>query len=86
MFEKDTRRRTKETLAETRQKLPIYSFRQELLNAIRDHQILIVEGETGCGKTTQIPQYLYESVRMFNSNYPVLTSNSPLRLCSRDHY
>ena len=26
------------------------------------HQILIIEGETGSGKTTQIPQYLYESV------------------------
>uniref|UniRef100_A0A4W3GFG3 Activating signal cointegrator 1 complex subunit 3 n=1 Tax=Callorhinchus milii TaxID=7868 RepID=A0A4W3GFG3_CALMI len=31
-----------------------------LLSAVSKHQILIIEGETGSGKTTQIPQYLYE--------------------------
>ena len=41
--------------------MPIFPFRDELLEAVRDHQILIVEGETGTGKTTQIPQYLYEA-------------------------
>lgn len=42
--------------------LPVFPFREELLAAIADHQILIIEGETGSGKTTQIPQYLYEEV------------------------
>lgn len=49
------------TIEETRKSLPIYPFRDELLRAIEDHQVLIVEGETGSGKTTQIPQYLYEA-------------------------
>ncbi|CAJ0924802.1 unnamed protein product [Ranitomeya imitator] len=35
-------------------------YRSDLLQAIADHQILIIEGETGSGKTTQIPQYLHE--------------------------
>ncbi|XP_046842121.1 pre-mRNA-splicing factor ATP-dependent RNA helicase DHX16-like [Xenia sp. Carnegie-2017] len=48
------------TIEETRKSLPIYSYRQSLLDAIKDHQVLIIEGETGSGKTTQIPQYLYE--------------------------
>ena len=34
--------------------------RESLLEAIDEHQVLIIEGETGSGKTTQIPQYLYE--------------------------
>ena len=51
---------TKKTLSETRKSLPIYAYRNELLEAIRDNQILVIEGETGSGKTTQIPQYLYE--------------------------
>lgn len=50
----------KMSIEETRKSLPIYPFREELLKAIADHQVLIVEGETGSGKTTQIPQYLYE--------------------------
>lgn len=43
-----------------RQSLPIFPYRDELLVSIRDHNILIVVGETGSGKTTQIPQYLHE--------------------------
>lgn len=30
--------------------------------AVARHQILVIEGETGSGKTTQIPQYLHEEV------------------------
>lgn len=55
----------KKTLQETRKSLPVYAFREALLDAIKDHQILIIEGETGSGKTTQIPQYLYEAVLHF---------------------
>ncbi|KAM7304015.1 pre-mRNA-splicing factor ATP-dependent RNA helicase DHX16 [Ixodes scapularis] len=53
--------RKKLSLQETRRSLPIFPFREDLLQAIADHQILIIEGETGSGKTTQIPQYLYEA-------------------------
>lgn len=35
--------------------------REDLLKAIAEHQVLIIVGETGSGKTTQIPQYLYEA-------------------------
>jgi len=48
------------TMQETRASLPVFGFRAELLAAIKEHQVIIVEGETGSGKTTQIPQYLLE--------------------------
>ncbi|XP_007238873.2 pre-mRNA-splicing factor ATP-dependent RNA helicase DHX16 [Astyanax mexicanus] len=50
----------KQSIQEVRRSLPVFPYRQDLLNAIRDHQILVIEGETGSGKTTQIPQYLME--------------------------
>jgi pre-mRNA-splicing factor ATP-dependent RNA helicase DHX16 len=43
-----------------RESLPIFKYRDELLQAIRDYQVLVIVGETGSGKTTQIPQYLHE--------------------------
>jgi pre-mRNA-splicing factor ATP-dependent RNA helicase DHX16 len=43
-----------------RKKLPVYVYREEFLAAVKDHQVLILVGETGSGKTTQIPQYLHE--------------------------
>ncbi|KAI5070716.1 hypothetical protein GOP47_0015059 [Adiantum capillus-veneris] len=48
-------------LQEERKTLPIYRYRDELLQAINDHQVLVIVGETGSGKTTQIPQYLHEA-------------------------
>ncbi|CAH0406683.1 unnamed protein product [Chilo suppressalis] len=51
-------KKTNLSLLEQRQSLPIYKLRDELTKAVADNQILIVIGETGSGKTTQITQYL----------------------------
>ncbi|KAM4021231.1 pre-mRNA-splicing factor ATP-dependent RNA helicase DHX16 isoform 1-T3 [Anomaloglossus baeobatrachus] len=48
------------SIQEVRRSLPVFPYRSDLLQAISEHQILIIEGETGSGKTTQIPQYLHE--------------------------
>ncbi|KAL6511543.1 hypothetical protein OROGR_021140 [Orobanche gracilis] len=48
------------TLAQQRQYLPIFSVREELLQVIRENQVVVVVGETGSGKTTQLTQYLHE--------------------------
>ncbi|CAN6452456.1 unnamed protein product [Victoria cruziana] len=48
-------------LQDDRKTLPIYPYREELLQAVEDHQVLVIVGETGSGKTTQIPQYLHEA-------------------------
>nr|CAD7592945.1 unnamed protein product [Timema genevievae] len=54
-------RKTDMTLLEQRQSLPIFKLKDELTKAVTDNQILIVIGETGSGKTTQITQYLAEA-------------------------
>jgi pre-mRNA-splicing factor ATP-dependent RNA helicase DHX16 len=49
------------SMKEIRESLPIYAYRDELLAAIDQFQTLIIVGETGSGKTTQMPQYLAEA-------------------------
>ena len=49
-----------EKILEGRKQLPVYPYREEFLAAVKDHQVLVLVGETGSGKTTQIPQYLHE--------------------------
>ncbi|GJM88475.1 hypothetical protein PR202_ga04543 [Eleusine coracana subsp. coracana] len=51
----------RELLEDERKTLPVYKFKDELLAAVAAHQVLVVVGETGSGKTTQIPQYLHEA-------------------------
>lgn len=41
--------------------LPIYKYKEQLLDLIDKNQIIVLVGETGCGKTTQLPQYLHEA-------------------------
>ncbi|KAL4065767.1 P-loop containing nucleoside triphosphate hydrolase protein [Scleroderma yunnanense] len=48
------------TLKEQREYLPAFACREEILRVIRDNQVVIVVGETGSGKTTQLAQFLYE--------------------------
>src|ERR1700722_17972686 len=40
--------------------LPVSQRKDEIARAIRDHQVLIIAGETGSGKTTQIPKICLE--------------------------
>ncbi|KAI3833193.1 hypothetical protein MKX03_027526 [Papaver bracteatum] len=53
--------RSKLSLQEQRQNLPIYKLKKELVQAVHDNQVLVVIGETGSGKTTQVTQYLAEA-------------------------
>ncbi|EOA39070.1 hypothetical protein CARUB_v10011734mg, partial [Capsella rubella] len=45
---------------EARSKLPIASFRDAIISAVESNQVVLIAGETGCGKTTQVPQYLLD--------------------------
>eukprot|EP00756_Hemistasia_phaeocysticola_P012782 Hpha_TRINITY_DN15227_c1_g8::TRINITY_DN15227_c1_g8_i2::g.65300::m.65300/K12813/DHX16; pre-mRNA-splicing factor ATP-dependent RNA helicase DHX16 len=59
--EEQAKKRRVMEIQEVRKMLPIYELRDQLISAIRDHQVLIMVGETGSGKTTQLAQYLYEA-------------------------
>uniref|UniRef100_A0A6I8SWR1 ATP-dependent RNA helicase DHX8 n=1 Tax=Xenopus tropicalis TaxID=8364 RepID=A0A6I8SWR1_XENTR len=54
-------KKTQMSIVEQRESLPIYKLKEQLVQAVHDNQILIVIGETGSGKTTQITQYLAEA-------------------------
>ncbi|KAG8389524.1 hypothetical protein BUALT_Bualt02G0238300 [Buddleja alternifolia] len=56
-----------EQVEKQRMGLPIVMMEQEIMEAINENISVIICGETGCGKTTQVPQFLYEAG--FGSNH-----------------
>ena len=44
-----------------KQGLPVTEHRQEILNLISNYQVVCIEGETGCGKSSQVPQFILEA-------------------------
>ncbi|MDR3566684.1 MAG: ATP-dependent RNA helicase HrpA [Syntrophobacteraceae bacterium] len=43
--------------------LPIMEWREKIVTAVREHQVLVITGETGSGKSTQIPKFCMEAGR-----------------------
>ncbi|CAK5284405.1 unnamed protein product, partial [Mycena citricolor] len=68
------------TIEETRKNLPVYQYKEELIQAVRDNQVLIVVAETGSGKTTQLPQYLHEAG--FTANGQKIGCTQPRRVAA----
>jgi ATP-dependent helicase HrpA len=60
--------------------LPISARREELNEALRRHQVVIVAGDTGSGKSTQLPQYCLESGRGIDG---LIAHTQPRRLAAR---
>ncbi|KAH0594427.1 hypothetical protein MHUMG1_07777 [Metarhizium humberi] len=48
-------------IQEARMKLPVVSEEQRLMEAVHNNDIVVICGATGSGKTTQVPQFLYEA-------------------------
>ncbi|KAI8584118.1 hypothetical protein K450DRAFT_218231 [Umbelopsis ramanniana AG] len=57
--EKDLQRR-KQELFEFRKNLPVFTARDQIIKGVQENETVVIVGETGSGKTTQIPQFLLE--------------------------
>ncbi|XP_050277529.1 pre-mRNA-splicing factor ATP-dependent RNA helicase DEAH10-like [Quercus robur] len=51
----------KQKIAQHRKSLPIASVEKRLVDEVRKNDTLIIVGETGSGKTTQLPQFLFNA-------------------------
>ena len=63
------------------QSLPIYQYKNQVLEAIDQHRVTIISGETGSGKTTQVPQYLLENAKKCQNSVKIICTE-PRRIAA----
>ncbi|KAG5889433.1 hypothetical protein JTB14_032766 [Gonioctena quinquepunctata] len=64
-----------------KKELPIDSFREKILHLVDVNQVLIIQGPTGCGKTTQVPQYVLDHCRE-KSEYCNIAVTQPRKIAT----
>lgn len=62
-----------------RNSLTVTNKREEILQTLASNQVIIISGETGCGKTTQIPQFILENCQQKNQTCRIICTQ-PRRL------
>ena len=61
--------------------LPIYKYAEEIISAINSHQVIVIAGRTGCGKTTQVPQLIYRDAEIKKKDVKILITQ-PRRIAA----
>lgn len=79
-WDKPTADQVKEA-AKTVSKLPIEAHRQQIVDAVKKHRVVIISGETGSGKTTQAPQYFLDDPEICPSGQTVIVTQ-PRRIAA----
>ncbi|KAG8456014.1 hypothetical protein GDO86_001992 [Hymenochirus boettgeri] len=67
-------------IQEARLKLPILAEEQVIMEAIKENPVVVLCGETGSGKTTQVPQFLYEAG--YGSENDIIGVTEPRRVAA----
>lgn len=48
-------------MIEIRRNLPAWTLKKEIIDIVKNSQVTVISGETGCGKSTQVPQYILDN-------------------------
>ena len=74
-------RQVPEELIQKRQELPIAFYRQKILDLIKNNDVILIKGDTGSGKSTQVPQFILEDgIRSKNGSLTNILVTQPRRI------
>lgn len=60
LFAVEQAKNVPENIINIRKSLPVYQIKEQIVNAVKNNSVVLIKGATGCGKSTQVCQYLLE--------------------------
>ncbi|KAF7731529.1 hypothetical protein EC973_009293 [Apophysomyces ossiformis] len=63
-----------------RGELPVSAYRKDILHLVKENQVIIISGETGCGKSTQVPQFIAEDLLQNSAENGMVICTQPRRI------
>ncbi|CAD7960915.1 unnamed protein product [Amoebophrya sp. A25] len=73
-WEKPTLKQLKSGVKKKQEPLPVMKYREKITSHVRENRVTIICGETGCGKTTQVPQFLMDDPKIVpKGKYVIVT-------------
>lgn len=64
-----------------RKTLPIWNLKNDIMKAVNDNSVVMITGDTGCGKTTQVPQFILECAHFEQEKVRIIAAE-PRRLAA----
>ena len=72
----------REDIKKMQENLPIFEYKKQIIQSVLENDMVVITGETGSGKSTQLPQYIYDSAyiqdKIFSSDSK---SDKIMRIC-----
>ena len=63
--------------------LPIVAHKKEILQKLEQNTVVIISGDTGCGKTTQVPKFILENASEKNVDFNIICTQ-PRRIAAQN--
>ena len=70
------------TAADRREALPVTQFKKQIVELVAANRAVVITGEAGCGKSTQVPQYIIDAPRPDSEREPRVLVTQPRRVAA----
>ena len=70
------------TAADRREALPVTQFKKQIVDLVAANRAVVITGEAGCGKSTQVPQYIIDAPRPDSEREPRVLVTQPRRVAA----